>query len=203
MFSWELYRIFGAFPAVLDRHVTEFFPATLGKGAYYGKTLGMDVFSFEATIAHGDAVYAEMERQARGESAIDERIFDRAPGEHEQLLEILHALWEDRGTIFSVNLPNKGQVNNLPREAILETPAMATGNGFKPLAIGDLPAGLAAIMNRVVGVHEITVEAALRGDRQLLLQALLADGAVTQVETAERLADEMLTAHKAYLLTLR
>ena len=49
-FSWELYHLHGAFPAVLDRHVTEFYPALCRPGAYYGRTLGVDAFSFEGTI---------------------------------------------------------------------------------------------------------------------------------------------------------
>ena len=41
-FSWELYQLYGAFPAVLDRHVTEFYPDLCREGAYYGMTLGVD-----------------------------------------------------------------------------------------------------------------------------------------------------------------
>src|SRR5262245_10567058 len=56
-FSWQLFQLFGAFPAVLDRHVTEFFPQFFADGRYYGKTLGVDAFSFEKTIARGDETY--------------------------------------------------------------------------------------------------------------------------------------------------
>ena len=38
-FSWELLNTFGAFPAVLDRHVTEFFPQFFRDGQYFGATL--------------------------------------------------------------------------------------------------------------------------------------------------------------------
>src|SRR5262249_32677019 len=38
-FSWSLMALFGAFPAVLDRHVVEFFPQFFAHGRYYGKTL--------------------------------------------------------------------------------------------------------------------------------------------------------------------
>ena len=43
-FSWELYDAHGAFPAVLDRHVTEFYPAICRADAYYGRTLGVDAY---------------------------------------------------------------------------------------------------------------------------------------------------------------
>jgi len=37
------------------------------------------------------------------------------------------------------------------------------------------------------------------GERRLVVQALIADGAITRVEAAERLVDELLAAHRAYL----
>ena len=46
-FSWELYEKYHVFPAVLDRHVVEFFPERFASGEYYGKTLGKDAFSLK------------------------------------------------------------------------------------------------------------------------------------------------------------
>lgn len=46
---------------------------------------------------------------------------------------------------------------------------------------------------------ELTVEAALEGSRDKFVQALLIDGAVRSVETAYRLADDLLAAQKEYL----
>ncbi|NLS75897.1 MAG: hypothetical protein GXY76_01415 [Chloroflexi bacterium] len=198
-FSWGLYRAFRAFPAVLDRHVSEFFPALLHEGAYYGQTLGTECFSLEQTIARGDAIYEAMRAQAAGEVPLDESLLRRPAGEGEKLIEILGALRSANGATYSVNLPNVGQVANLPRDVVLESPATATAAGLVPLALGELPAGLAAIMQRVVAVQELTAEAALAGDRKLVRQAVLADGALTDPAEARRLVDEMLAAHAAYL----
>ena len=47
-FLWELTRLFGAFPAPGDRHLVEFFPRMFcSRKGYYGKTLGVDCYSFE------------------------------------------------------------------------------------------------------------------------------------------------------------
>ena len=119
-FSWELYRAYGAFPAVLDRHVTEFFPSICREGAYYGRTLGVDAFSFEGTIAAGDEVFAEMSAIARGEQALDPDLFSHSPGEHEQLVTILACLGGEARDVFSVNLPNGGRVPGVPDDAVLE-----------------------------------------------------------------------------------
>jgi len=198
-FSWSLFQAYGAYPSANDRHVTEFFPERFPGGAYYGKTLGVDAFSFEGTIAHGDQVYAEMQAQALGAKPLDEHIFHRTVGEHEQLLSILRAMRDDTRELFAVNLPNRGALPNLPTEAVLELPAVATATGLRPIAIPDFSDPLAAIIARKLAAVELTVEAALRGDRALFVESLLADGAVTDVNIAWKMADELLEAQKAYL----
>lgn len=198
-FSWSLFAAYGAYPAVNDRHVSEFFPERFPQGYYYGKQLGVDAFSFERTIASGDSRYAAMHAQAVGEAPLNEALFARAEGEHEQLIDILASLWADKQRIFSVNLPNQGAVAGLPAEAILELPAAATGRGFLPLQAPSLPAALIAPIARRVAAHALTVEAALTGDRNLWREALLADGAVNDPIIAEQLVEEMLTAHRSHL----
>jgi alpha-galactosidase len=198
-FSWSLFETYGAYPAVNDRHVTEFFPERFPEGQYYGRTLGVDAFSLEGTIAWGDQVYADMRAQALGEKPLDEEVFERAEGEHEQLLAILHSIEYDERRVFSANLPNRGAVSNLPHDAILELPAVATATGLRPLQILDFPDPLAAIINRKLTATLLTVEAALAGDRGLFVEALLADGAVTDPEVAREMAEELLEAHRQYL----
>jgi alpha-galactosidase len=198
-FSWSLFETYGAYPAVNDRHVTEFFPERFPGGQYYGRTLGVDAFSLEGTIAWGDQIYADMRAQALGEKPLDEEVFERAEGEHEQLLAILHSIEYDERRVFSANLPNRGAVSNLPDDAILELPAAATVTGLRPLQILDFPDPLAAIITRKLTATLLTVEAALAGDRRLFVEALLADGAVTDPEVAREMAEELLEAHRQYL----
>jgi alpha-galactosidase len=195
-FSWSLFEAYGAYPAVNDRHVSEFFPERFPGGRYYGKTLGVDAFSFEGTIAWGDAIYADMRAQALSERPLDEQVFERAVGEHEQLIEILRSVERDERRVFSANLPNHGAVSNLPYESILELPAAATATGLRPLQIRDFPEPLAAIITRKLSASLLTVEAALAGDRGLFVEALLADGAVTDRDIARKMMDELLEAHR-------
>ena len=198
-FSWSIFEAYGAYPAVNDRHVVEFFPERFPGGQYCGKQLGVDAFSFEGTIAGGDRNYASMRAQALGEEALDEGIFARSAGEHEQLLDILRAIEGDERRIFSVNLPNRGAVRNLPDDAVLELPAAATATGLRPLQIDDFPEPLAAIVTRKLSAVRLTVEAALNGNRGLFVEALLADGAVADRAVAEEMAAELLEAHRQYL----
>jgi alpha-galactosidase len=87
----------------------------------------------------------------------------------------------------------------LPADAILELPAAATATGLRPMQLLDFPDPLAAIVTRKLSAVALTVEAALSGNRLLFVEALLADGAVTDPEAAHRLADELLETHRAYL----
>lgn len=198
-FSWTLFEAYDAYPSANDRHVTEFFPERFPGGAYYGKTLGVDVYSFEDTIAGGDRTYAHMRAQALGEEPLDARIFEHVAGEQEQLLSILRSLRFDRREIFAVNVPNCGTVPNLPPEAILEVPAVATASGLYPMQVPDFSDALAAIVMRKLAAIRLTVEAALRGDRNLFVEALLADGAVTDRSVAQAMRDELLEAHRQHL----
>lgn len=198
-FSWSLFEEYGAYPAVNDRHVVEFFPDRFREGQYYGKTLGVDSFSFEGVIAYGDEIYERMRSQALGEMPLDDSIFERAPGEHAQLAEILVALDKDQRKWFSANVPNRGAVPNLPDEAVLELTCAATARGMRPLQVSDLPDRLAAPLRSVIGAQALTVEAALSGDRKLFVEALLADGAVPDRSAAEKLGAELLQAHRQYL----
>ncbi len=199
-FTWQLMALFGAFPAVLDRHITEFFPHLFSRqGRYFGKTLGVDAFCFEDTIAYGDRIFEEMRQEALSAKPLPEDFFTRISGEHEQVLEVLESVRRDQGRIFSANLPNHGQVPNLPADAVIECPAVAHGGGLRPLAQPPLAAGLAATLASRLQWVETIVDAALEGRRDLFVQALLLDGAVDSVAQAHALADELLLVQAPYL----
>ena len=198
-FSWSLFEAYGAYPSANDRHVTEFFPERFPGGAYGDRILGVDAYSFEDTIARGDQAYARMREQALGAAPLEDWLLARSRGEHEQLMEILRSIRDDRRGVFAVNVPNRGTVPNLPDEALLEVPAVATATGLRPVNVADFPDTLAAVIARKVAAIRLTVSAALNGDRRLFVEVLLADGAVTDRDTAEALAEDLLEAHRAYL----
>jgi alpha-galactosidase len=198
-FSWSIFQTYGAYPAVNDRHVVEFFPERFPEGMYYGRRLGIDVYSVEDVIAWGDRIYENMRAQGLGDEPLDGEVFQRTVGEHEQLLDILRSIERDERRVFAANLPNQGAVPNLPDDAVLELPAVATAGGLRPMQIFDFPEPLAAIVTRKLSAARLTVEAALAGDRRLFVEALLADGAVSDPQVAGKMADEFLQAHREYL----
>ena len=198
-FSWELLKLFGAFPAVLDRHVTEFFPRFFANGSYYGRTLGVDAYSFEGTISWGDKIFEEMREIALSDKPLDEAFFERIGGEHEQVMAIIESIRTNAGRVYSANLPNTGQVPNLPPEAIVESPAIADNRGLTPIPQPPLSSGVAGTLASRFAWVETVVEAALEGSRDKFIQALVLDGAVSSMEIAAKLADELLAAQADYL----
>ena len=94
---------------------------------------------------------------------------------------------------------NTGQINNLPRTVFVETPAVVDGGGIYPVSMGDLPGPLAAFCRRDIDQTELIVEAAVHGDRNLVLQAALLDPVAESVSQAEAMVDEMLRLNAPYL----
>ncbi len=198
-FSWELFDEFGAFPAPMDRHVTEFFLERFPRGQYYGSILGVDAYSFEGTIARGDRIYDETISMSRHTGPIDRAKLLGTTGEHEQALEIVDSFFHDRRRWYSANVPNDGIVSNLPEDAILEVPAVATQEGMVAPRIGDIPVPIAAVLLRRLGAVEATVDAALTGNRKTMAEALILDGGVSDHAMAVKLTDALLNAQAEHV----
>ncbi len=203
-YTWELFRLFDAFPCVGDGHICEFVPGWQGKGAYYGKTFGLDAgHSFEEYAAGFDRVFQEMEDQAYGRAPIVTKSADNSAGEtfkdEDLFIDVLNAGLGESEIFRTVNLPNVGQASNLPMGAVLEATTLIDGRGFQPLCFGELPPGLTAILQRIISVQELTAEAALRADRKLAMQALVAGETVRTEAEAEKMLDVMLETHRQYL----
>jgi alpha-galactosidase len=198
-FSWQLYKLFNAYPVPGDRHLCEFFGRMFsGRGSYFGKTLGLDAYSFEATIKWGDKEFLDHERLAASNKPLPEDYMQNSGG-GEVVVDIIKNIRLDRKSVFSVNLPNKGQVPNLPLEAVLEAPGSVDGSGIKPVMQKPLPAGIAGTLATRFLWAETAVDAAIEGSRDKFIQALILDGTVSSADQAAKLADDLLKAQAEYL----
>jgi alpha-galactosidase len=119
-----------------------------------------------------------------------------------QVVELVEALVENRNEIHVVNLPNRGAIENLPYDAIVEVSCLVGGYGIRPIHVGPLPEPVAATLRQHITAQALTVEAALTGDRHVALQAFLQDPQIAARLTPEETAallDELLEAHADYL----
>ena len=198
-FTWRLMHWFGAFPAVLDRHVTEFFPQFFRDGSFWHKRLGVDAFSFEGTIADGDETFAEMSAVALSDDPLPAEYLAQFGGEHEQVMDIIRAVRTDSGLVVSANLPNAGQAPSLPQDVIVEGPARVDRHGVTALPQPALPAAITGTLATRYQWVETIVEAALERSRDKFVQALVLDGAVSSIDQAAALADDLLAAQARYL----
>jgi alpha-galactosidase len=198
-FSWSIFETLGAYPVPGDRHVTEFFADVFPGGDYYGKRLGVDAFPFEPVIEGGDRKYEQMTELAHSSDPLDDTFYGRFTGEHEQLLSIIDSIRTDARRVYSMNLPNGSAYGNLPEEAVLELPAMASADGLLGLPFDNFPDTVAPIIRRHLDIIDLTVEAALSGDRRLMVEAILAGGYAPDRTRVTAMVDELLSVHAEHL----
>jgi alpha-galactosidase len=119
-----------------------------------------------------------------------------------QVVEIMEAIIEDRNEVHVVNLLNRGAIENLPNNAVVEVSALVNGQGIHPIRVGAMPEAIAAFLRLHISVQQLTVEAALKGDRKLALQALELEpfvAATLTIEETPKLLDELMAANATYL----
>ena len=96
---------------------------------------------------------------------------------------------------LQVNVPNEGQIPNLITDAIVETPAIINRGGVRPIHVGEMPEGLAALCNIQILVQSLAVEAGVRGDLALAKQAMFSDPVVHDNKAAEKAFNELMEVH--------
>ena len=100
----------------------------------------------------------------------------------------------------NVNIPNVGQISNLPLGAVVETNATFTACGVAPVMAGEIPRNIYALIARIVGEQEMVLEAAFTRNLDLAFDAFANDPLVTiNRDDAKVLFDQMIENTKAYL----
>jgi alpha-galactosidase/6-phospho-beta-glucosidase family protein len=173
-----------------DRHVTEFIPGFLTETSERGRRYGVVLTTVDQREEMARVRRAQIERFVGGEP-------EKLQRTQEQLVPVMAALAGGPAGQFIVNVPNKGQIDNLPREAVVECIAEVDSLGVRPLAVGALPHAAYAAIAPHVARQELIVEAALTNQRGPALAALATDPLVRDPATVEPLLDELLEANVA------
>lgn len=84
-------------------------------------------------------------------------------------VQIILAIASNESKEFHVNVPNEGSITNLPQGAIVGVPALVDASGARPLCMGELPKGVVGPTQSLIAWQELTVDAALSGDKNLVL----------------------------------
>ena len=124
----------------------------------------------------------------------------RASEEHGDFAVSIMAAMRDGAEHRAIlNLPNTGQVADLPGGAVVETPASVRGRTAEPIDQGGLPEGVRDLVRRVAEHARLTAEAAVTGDRAHAVDALAAHPLVPSRDVAMSMVDAYLAAHAASL----
>jgi len=105
----------------------------------------------------------------------------------------------DTATPQVVNVRNAGTLPFLPDDAVIEVPAQVDATGVRPLPVEPLAPLYAGLVAHVTAYEDLALEAALRGGRERVFQALLAHPLVGQVDRADGLTDRLIATNRGYL----
>jgi alpha-galactosidase len=192
----QVYAAFGLFPIPGDEHLCEYLPWVSDPLTRPWEKYGLSLYDWDRWANLRDQGYREISQMADGHASLD----GLRQADSEGALEIIENI-AGSGYHYhlAVNLPNTGQISNLPCGAIVETPGIVSGAGVQAVNVGPLPEPIAELCRRELAVVRLSVDAAVQGDRQAALQCLLLDPVITDLDIAQRVLDDYLEAYRDHL----
>jgi alpha-galactosidase/6-phospho-beta-glucosidase family protein len=191
-FRTEQCRLYGYLPAAGDRHLCEFLPGYL-----------WDEVERERLDLRVTTVGVRRERLAADKERVRRMIGGEEPiptgRSREEISDIMAAIWTGGGSANILNLPNAGQVRDLPLGAVVETYGALNGLGASGIVFGELPPAVAALVHPHVFNQEAVVQAGLTGDKELAFRAFVNDPLVGNRPDSREMFEELFDTQSTYL----
>ncbi|MCE9614303.1 MAG: hypothetical protein K8T26_08505 [Lentisphaerae bacterium] len=191
----HLLRETGLLPYIGDRHTCEFFPD------YITSADAMKRFNLKRTpITHRRDVLQT--RRDKLEKAVAEGIPEHyLTRSRETAVDICRARITGRNFIDVGNVPNRGQMPDLPEGGVVETLVVVNGNGFTPLVAGHFPEPVVGWLRSYDRLFRATVDACEAADREAALAALALDSVCSHLPPARirELGNRLLTQYARFL----
>ena len=191
----DLFKRYGYIAAAGDRHLAEFCPANW----YLHDKACVDFWKFALTSVD----WRKKDLQERLECSEKYRtgkepVKLRSTGEDG--VNQIRALLGLHEMTTNVNLPNIGQIPNLPLGVVVETNASFRTNEVRPLIAGDIPTEIYSLVARIVGEQEALDKAAATRDLEKAFAVFAADPQMKlSLGKARELFDKMIDNTKEYL----
>ena len=191
----DLFLKYGYIAAAGDRHLAEFC-----EGKWYLENpervkemhFGLTPVSFRKNQLKERL--ARSERLVNGEEAV------AIKGTGEEGVNQIRALLGLHDLVTNVNIPNRGQIPNLPIGAVVETNAIFRANSLDPVFAGEVPSKIYPLISRVCIEQENISDAIARRDLHDIFMAFANDPLVScGIEDAKKLFKEMCENTKKYL----
>jgi alpha-galactosidase len=185
----------GTFPAAGDRHIAEFVSFALTPESNWGAAYNMEL----SPISKRERIASE------DRAAVDAWLDGSKPLQTWQSGELPSPMIQAMltGVPFEapVNIPNTGQAPGLPADVVLESICVIDGDGIRGRDVSVLPAPYDEIVRRHTVTQELTVEAALSGDRTLAAEAYALDPLAGRGDLGqmEAMVDELLSGTAEWL----
>jgi 6-phospho-beta-glucosidase len=169
-----------------------------------GGDLAAAQVAWERAMRERDATYFARER---GETAAegDESPSDlfSSDGYEGMATAIVAAAVQRRKVPLILNVPNRGAIEGLRDDDVVEVTCLADEHGAHPIAQGHLPEAAMALVRQVKVYERLTVTAAVECSYDVALDALLAHPLVGSYPTAKAILDDYVEGLAGLLPALR
>ena len=194
----RVFDAFGLFPIPGDEHLCEYLPWVSDPVTNPWDKYDLELYEWQGRTREREDAWAALENATSVKT--DPESF--VPPYSEGALEVIENILQDTDLLWeAVNIPNQGQVENLPKGAIIELPGLLNAKGVTGIPVGEMPAGIAELLRREITISHLTVDAVVSGDRDLALQALLLDPVIRDMDVANLILQDYLTAYRKHLHT--
>lgn len=113
--------------------------------------------------------------------------------------QLISAHFNNLGETHVANVCHNGAVPGWPADWVLEMPVRVDAGGIHPLPAQPLPPVAFGLLAQVKMYEQLTVEAAVHGDRKAAYQALLVHPLGPKANKVKAVLEDLLETHKAYL----
>jgi 6-phospho-beta-glucosidase len=118
----------------------------------------------------------------------------------EVAVNLMTSIYNNKKDIQTVNVRNNGIIPFLPDEVSVEVNSIIDADGAHPIQLTkQVGPEIRGLLQLVKAYEQLTVEAAVHGDRKAALQALTIHPLVGDAETAQLILNDILDQNKAYL----
>jgi alpha-galactosidase/6-phospho-beta-glucosidase family protein len=195
LFKLTLLDRWGTFPAAGDRHIAEFVSFALTPESDWGAAYNIALSPISRREEHQAGYVADVDAWLAGTKDLQTWQSGELPS------PMIQALLSGEPFEAPVNIPNAGQAPQLPPDVVLESICVIDGDGIRGRDVSVLPAPYDEIVRRHVATQELTVEAALRGDRALAGEAFALDPLAGRgdLRVLEAMVDELLAGTAEWL----
>lgn len=193
--KFDLFKRYGIMAAAGDRHLAEFCPIEW----YMKDEKQVEDWGYALTPVswRTENLKHRLEMSKRLYNGEDKFELYESGEEGVRQIEAVLGLGD---MITNVNLPNVGQIPNLPIGAVVETNAIFRNDSVLPVTAGELPDEIYALTAPIVAEQEMVVEAGMKKDLDLAFKAFSSSNHMPiPVKEARELFDEMIRNTAKYL----